>query len=259
LPGSGLKPHHNARIVGRVRQNRQREFDCFVKGSIIMTMVRPSQTKNPDPKPRAKPVQARGADTRERLLKATVELMWLHGYGSVTIDQICENAGVLKGSFYRFFESKLDVASAALQWNWDARRQELDRIFSASVPPIDRLNAYFANAVERQTRFHGEHGNVLGCFYFCLGSEVTKHNTVVGATVVEIVRQLCRYFESAIRDAVADGLIQVKDPAAAASALFAYVEGCLTQARIRNDLDVVRHMGENGLRMIGAQPVVGAT
>ena len=234
------------------------KFDSLVKPPIIISMARPAHPKTPDPKPRAKPVQARGADTRDRLLKATVELMWLDGYGSVTIDQICEKASVLKGSFYRFFESKLDVASAALQWNWDARRLELDRIFSASVPPLERLMAYFANAVERQQRFHGEHGNVLGCFYFCMGSEVTKHNNLVARTVGEIVRQLCRYFESAIRDAAGEGLIKVKDPAAAASALFAYVEGCLTQARIRNDLDVVRQMGENALRMIGVQPVVGA-
>src|SRR5947209_1463907 len=199
-------------------------------------MVRAAHPRTPDPKPRAKPVQARGADTRERLLKATVELMWLDGYGSVTIDQICEKAGVLKGSFYRFFESKLDVASAALRWNWDARRLELDRIFSASVPPLERLTGYFANAVERQASFHAEHGNVLGCFYFCMGSEVTKHNTVVGTTVVEIVRQLCRYFESAIRDAVAEGLIRVKDPAAAASALFARSEEHTSELQSRQYL-----------------------
>lgn len=204
-------------------------------------------------KARATPVQARGTDTRERLLKATVDLMWLDGYGSVTIDQICDKAKVLKGSFYRFFESKLDVACAAMQWNWHERRQELDGIFSAQTPPLERLTAYFANAYERQSKFRRESGRVLGCFYFCMGSEVTNHNNKMAATVSDIVRQICRYFESAIREAAADGLIKAKDPAATALSLFAYIEGCLTQARIRDDLDVVREMGENALRMIGAQ------
>jgi TetR/AcrR family transcriptional repressor of nem operon len=204
-------------------------------------------------KPRATPVQARGTDTRERLLKATVDLMWLHGYGSVTIDQICDHAGVLKGSFYRFFESKLDVACAALQLNWNIRRQELDGIFSASVAPLERLTGYFANALERQTRFHLETGQVMGCFYFCMGSEVTSHNNKMSATVSEIVRQICRYFESALREASGEGLIKIKDPAATAVSLFAYVEGCLTQGRIRNDLDIVRQMGESAMRMIGIE------
>src|SRR5579885_2466604 len=88
---------------------------------------------------------ARGVDTRERLLQAAIDLMWLHGYGSVTIDQLCERAGVLKGSFYHFFESKLELAAAAIQWHWEERRQQLDRIFSASVPALERLNNYFAN------------------------------------------------------------------------------------------------------------------
>ena len=211
-------------------------------------------TKTAVARPRATPVQARGADTRDRLLKATVDLMWLHGYGSVTIDQICEKADVLKGSFYRFFESKLDVACAALQLNWNLRRQELDSIFSASVPPIKRLANYFANAVERQERFQRETGQIMGCLYFCMGSEVTGHNNQMTATVGEIVRQICRYFESALRDAAAQGLIQVKDPAAAASSLFAYVEGCLTQGRIHNNMEIIRQMGETAMRMIGAEP-----
>jgi len=37
------------------------------------------------------------------------------GYGVVTIDDICQRAGVKKGSFYYFFESKSALAVAALE------------------------------------------------------------------------------------------------------------------------------------------------
>lgn len=201
---------------------------------------------------------ARGVDTRERLLAAAVDLMWLHGYGSVTIDQLCERAGVLKGSFYHFFDSKLDLAAVAIAWNWEERRQQLDRIFSASVPPLERLINYFADCYERQVGFKKEAGRVLGCLYFCLGSEVTSQDNVVSATIRAIVGQLIRYFETALRDGMADGTIKVKNPTAMAQTLFSYVEGCLTQARIRNDVEVVQHMGEAGLRMIGAEPIAAA-
>lgn len=197
---------------------------------------------------------ARGVDTRERLLQAAIDLMWLSGYGSVTIDQLCERAGVLKGSFYHFFESKLDLAAAAVQWNWEERRHQLDAIFSASVPALQRLIHYFENAYERQVGFQKETGQVLGCLYFCLGSEVTKHDNAVSAVIRSITTQIVRYFESALRDGVADGTVKVRDPHAAAETLFSYVEGCLTQARIHNDPTVVREMGEAALRMIGAEP-----
>jgi len=42
----------------------------------------------------------RVSDAKERLMEAVEELIWKGSYGSTTIDQICEKAGVKKGSFY---------------------------------------------------------------------------------------------------------------------------------------------------------------
>jgi TetR/AcrR family transcriptional repressor of nem operon len=46
----------------------------------------------------------RVSDAKERLMEAVRELIWTGSYGSTTIDQICEKAGVKKGSFYYFFD-----------------------------------------------------------------------------------------------------------------------------------------------------------
>src|SRR5262249_2566506 len=54
----------------------------------------------------------RVSDARQRLMDAVCELIWAGSYGSTTIDQICEKAGVKKGSFYHFFDSKADLAVA---------------------------------------------------------------------------------------------------------------------------------------------------
>ena len=40
----------------------------------------------------------RVSDAKERLMEAVRELVWTGSYGSTTIDQICEKAGVKKGS-----------------------------------------------------------------------------------------------------------------------------------------------------------------
>jgi TetR/AcrR family transcriptional repressor of nem operon len=47
----------------------------------------------------------RVSDARERLLKAANELTWKQCYNAVTVDAICDAAGVKKGSFYHYFES----------------------------------------------------------------------------------------------------------------------------------------------------------
>src|SRR4051794_19108828 len=81
----------------------------------------------------------RVSDAKERLMVAVQELIWTGSYGSTTIDQICDKAGVKKGSFYYFFDSKADLALAALDEEWSRRRQELDALFSPTIPPLQRL------------------------------------------------------------------------------------------------------------------------
>ena len=82
----------------------------------------------------------RVSDAKERLMEAVLELIWVGSYGSTTIDQICEKAGVKKGSFYYFFDSKADLAVAAIDADWQQRRPDIDAIFSATVPPLERVS-----------------------------------------------------------------------------------------------------------------------
>src|SRR5687768_18514091 len=84
----------------------------------------------------------RSSDAKERLMEAVTELIWTGSYGRTTIDQICEKAGVKKGSFYYFFDSKADVAAAAIKEEWERKRPELDAIFSPTIPPLERLRKY---------------------------------------------------------------------------------------------------------------------
>ena len=85
----------------------------------------------------------RKSDAKQRLLEAAQDLIWEHSYGVVTIDAICEKAGVKKGSFYYFFESKADLAVAALEEDWQSEmKPKFDAMFSASNPPMDLSIGY---------------------------------------------------------------------------------------------------------------------
>ena len=56
--------------------------------------------------------------TRERLIDTTQRLLWSDGYAGVSVDRICKEAGVKKGSFYHFFPSKEDLVLEALDALW---------------------------------------------------------------------------------------------------------------------------------------------
>ncbi len=201
----------------------------------------------------------RVSDAKVRLMDAVLELLWTGSYGSTTIDHICERAGVKKGSFYYFFNSKADVAVAALDTSFQARRVELDAMFSPSVPPTERIRKYCEFGYLLQVEMKAKFGYVLGCPLFTLGAEVCTQEQAVGAKIQEILEYKARYFETAIRDGHAAGAFHAPDAAAKARVVRAYIEGLLTQARIQNDLEILREMPEGVFAMLGARSVNAVT
>jgi TetR/AcrR family transcriptional repressor of nem operon len=193
----------------------------------------------------------RCSDAKERLMQAILELIWMGSYGATTIDQICEKAGVKKGSFYYFFASKADLAVAALDADLKAKRSMFDEIFSPSVPPLDRLRNYCDFTFKRQSELKCQCGCVLGCPLFTLGAEVCNQEEKLRAKVQEIMDTHGRYIATAVRDAHAAGLIEGNNLPAKTRMLGAYIEGVFTQARIRNDLNVLKEMLSGIYQILG--------
>lgn len=54
------------------------------------------------------------AETRQKLVDATLRLMLHQGYAATTVDEICGEAGLTKGSFFHYFSSKEAIARAAV-------------------------------------------------------------------------------------------------------------------------------------------------
>ena len=200
----------------------------------------------------------RKSTAKDRLTDAALRMIWGNSYGATSVDAICEQAGVKKGSFYYFFKSKSDLAAAALDADWKRHRVQLDGMFSPTVPPLERLERYFEFNYERLVAIKEECGAVLGCPLYALGSEVCTQDTMLRGKIQEILDRKMTYFESAIRDAHAQGLIVAPDAKAKARTLFMFIQGALTQARIQNDADVLRDIYPDALDLLGAGKVASS-
>ena len=82
-------------------------------------------------------------ESKTRLLSAALHVVRAKGYAASTVDDICAEAGVTKGSFFHHFRTKDDLAlSAAAYWG------EMTEGFFASAPyhnskdPLERLLGY---------------------------------------------------------------------------------------------------------------------
>jgi TetR/AcrR family transcriptional regulator, transcriptional repressor for nem operon len=195
----------------------------------------------------------RVSDAKQRLMDAVLDLIWSGSYGSTTIDDICEKAGVKKGSFYYFFDSKAELAAEAIEASWADHRAEFDGIFSATVPPLERLKQFCDFTYKMQREIKSKYGRVLGCAQASLGSEICTQENALQKKIQQIMDQKRKYIESAVRDAHAAGLIHAPDPAAKARMIFAFYEGLLTQARIQNDAEVLREIASGMFAMLGVK------
>jgi TetR/AcrR family transcriptional regulator, transcriptional repressor for nem operon len=194
----------------------------------------------------------RTSDAKERLIDAVIELIWAGSYGSTSVDQICERAGVKKGSFYHFFESKTELALTGIDFSWSEHKKKLDQIFSPTTPPLQRLIRCFRESREEQEQLKAKHGRVLGCPVHSLGAEISTIDDRLRDKLQEILSQYVLYYESAIRDAHTAGIIVAPNPDTLARVLFAYSEGLLLHARMWNDLSHIDELEKGALLILGA-------
>jgi len=80
-------------------------------------------------------------DTRERLIAAGLHLFYQRGFHATGLDQVLTRVGTTKTTFYKYFESKEDLALACIKRRderWRARLPQLLRE-RAGPDPIDQL------------------------------------------------------------------------------------------------------------------------
>lgn len=197
----------------------------------------------------------RVSDARERLLKAANELTWKHGYNAVTVDAICEHAGVKKGSFYHYFESKAELTKVALEAWWQANsRPIIEASFAEGVPPLERLQRYFEGIYRRQLEIKREGGTLLGCAFFRLAIEGEGVEPEVREAAQLALQRKRKHFVKAIDDAKREGLIKVDDVEAATQAVYSLFEGALARARIQDNPEPLKGIYEQVLRLLEAVP-----
>ena len=195
----------------------------------------------------------RESDTKTKLLQTALELVWESSYGSVSVDDICHRASVNKGSFYYAFKSKSDLAVAAFEHHWNKKRPLLDEIFSSQVTPLTRLENYCDYVVRDQVAKYEQIGKLCGCPFSSIGSELSTQDEQIRRKAHELAERSMKYLSATLRDAIAEGSIDAKDPVELAREVFCYAKGLIMQAKIENNPDILNCLKKGVLRLVAAK------
>ena len=196
--------------------------------------------------------------TRERLLETALEVIWEHSYASVSVDDICRRAGVLKGSFYHFFPSKAALAVAALEHRWNHQvAPKMEKAFSKKVSPYERLSRYYDFVYENQRIQRARVGRTCGCSFATIGAEQCRDEEQIRLKTMEVFNRYLGHIVGALEDAAADGsLVDLGKGGVLerAQEIFCFVHGILMQARVDDDLGFVKRFKPAFLRISGVRP-----
>jgi len=92
------------------------------------------------------------ASARQKLLDAALSVIRTKGYAATTIDELCVEAGVAKGSFFHHFKNKEALGVAAAEY-WSDMTGALFEVapYHRHADPLDRILGYidFRKAILR--------------------------------------------------------------------------------------------------------------
>lgn len=190
-------------------------------------------------------------DTKQRLLDTAQELFYARSYADVGVQEICEKAGVKKGSFYHFFPSKRDLTLAMLDESWrQVKETMLGQAFAKDVPPLQRFTRFLDMSYAHHKAVKEQTGRILGCPYGNLAGELSTQDDEIRARINRIFQELEAPIEEALQEAVDRGDLQPIDTRATAEAMVAYIEGLTLMAKTRNDPEVFLQLGGAAMNLV---------
>jgi len=188
----------------------------------------------------------RSSTARARLVESAAARIHASSYATASVDELCADAGVQKGSFYYFFPSKRDLALAAIDGQWAKTTATiLEPAFAPDVEPFERIARFFRIVAERQRA-----DVVLGCPFGNLAAELGTQDAVIRDRVRQVFAGYQVYFERALGDAAASGKLRETDVPGAARALLAYFQGALLLAKTHNDAAIIDTLADYAINLV---------
>ena len=195
--------------------------------------------------------------TKERILTSALDLIYARSYAAVGVQEVCEHAGVKKGSFYHFFRSKRDLTLATLERQWDTVKKKIfEPCFSSTLSPLGQIEQCFVLLADFQAQIKAKTGHVYGCPFGNLATELSSHDEVIRKKIDRIFQAMEGYFEEALRKAITHGEMRPRDTRAGAQTLIAYLEGSNMLAKTRNNPALIKQHGHDVVRLLAGETPV---
>jgi len=129
-------------------------------------------------------------ETKLKLLNSAYELMLSKGYAATGVSEICSKAGVSKGSFYHFFDTKQTCALAMMWHHMEEAEQMLDGLDVSQFEPIEAAVRYVQYIEDLSSDVFKQ-----GCLFGSFALEMAESHPEMRAEVAKVFSMLTDYYE----------------------------------------------------------------
>lgn len=156
-------------------------------------------------------------NTRQHILEIGQRIIAGKGFSSVGLNEILHAAGVPKGSFYHYFESKEQYGQALIEEYFNHYLAGIDALFTEPAPSArERLMRYWQRWMNSQRTDCTEQK----CLVVKLSAEVSDLSDAMRISLRDGADQIIARIAALIEAGVADHSLPEMDPAATAQMLY---------------------------------------
>ena len=174
--------------------------------------------------------------SKEKLLDAAESLMLAKGFEATSVDEICAAAGLTKGSFFHYFETKEGLAKVALERFCQRQQERMQAApFHKNSDPLARIEAMLDFMAE-MAKSQGVQGCLLGTF----SQELCETTPEIQACCAEQFRAWTKGLKQMLDEAKKKYAPRVAvDTHSLAEHVITVLEGSLILAKAKRDPKVV--------------------
>lgn len=191
-------------------------------------------------------------DTRERLVRIGTEILSEKGFTSAGLEEILEKAGVPKGSFYHYFDSKASFGLSIIDHYDELWAARLTRLFGdKDVSPLTRIHNYIDEAARGLEKYKFRRGCLVGN----MSQEITSLDPRFRARIIEVFDLWTAELSSCLRDAQTAGELPLDLPVEEVARYFWFSwEGAILQAKLEQSVAPVERFRAVVFRSLLRQP-----
>lgn len=179
--------------------------------------------------------ESKSTISRNRILEGAQDLILARGFSAMTVDAICQSAGITKGGFFHHFSNKEALGEAVLAKFWnDAEERQLTAAYRNETDPLKFLEGYLDHAIEAYKDPELQKGCMLAIFTM----ELAESNQLLFKSASQHFDHWRTEFMAMLERAFASKTPSI-DAQSWGDLYISTLEGSLLLAKAKNDPDAI--------------------